>query len=437
MFQYAKLQIGCLLVVLYIVISYYRECSRTKDQYKQSIFDLIIIVTLHTLIFDAITAVAINYPDTFSMFFLDVTHMLFFLGIDAYVFSIYLYLLKITEDYPESFWGRVKLFSPFTVNVGLILYTIDDIKYIEDPLSNYSQGWAVLACYVMAAIYFFMTLFKFIERKNYIERHKRSAIYVYLLVISGTCIWQSLMPSALITSVGFTVIVLGLYINQQNPMMKELDQYHSEMVMNFSTLVEQRDDNTGGHIRRTSMYVELLARELRNRGFYRDILTNDYIKDLTQAAPMHDIGKIAVPDMILQKNGTLTETEYETMKNHAKRGGEIILNTFGRLNDKEYVDMAYQVASYHHEKWDGSGYPEGLKGDEIPLCARIMAVADVFDALSEKRCYKEAMPLERCFEIIKSGQGKAFDPTIVDVFWEMKDKIEIAYYMVSREEELL
>ena len=428
MFQYAKLQIGCILIVLYVIVIYYKECSRTKDKYKQSIFDVIVIVTLITLIFDAITAVAVNYLDVFSMFFLDITHMIFLIGIDAFVFCIYLYLQKITERYPDTIIGKLKLYSPFVVNVGIILYTIDDIKYIEHPVSNYSQGWAVWACYVMAVGYYLRTFIIFIRRFNYIERHKRSAVYVYLLVISVTCVWQFFMPEVLITSVGFTIIVLGIYINQQNPTMKELEKYHTEMVVNFSTLVEQRDDNTGGHIRRTSMYVELLARELRNRGFYKDILTNDYIADLTQAAPMHDIGKIAVPDLILQKNGRLTEEEYEIMKKHARRGGEIILDTFGRLDDKAYVDMAYQVATYHHEKWDGTGYPEGLKGEQIPLCARIMAIADVFDALSEKRCYKDEIPLETCFEMIRDGHGKDFDPDIVDVFWDMKEKVKIEYY---------
>lgn len=431
MFQDAKLQIGCILVVLYIAVMYYKECSRTKDKYKQSIFDVIIVVTLITLIFDAITAVAVNRLDTVSLRFLDITHMIFMLGIDAFVFCIYIYLLKITEKYPEELSEKIKLFSPCIINIGWILYTIDDIKYIEHPVSNYSQGWAVLACYCMAAGYFIETVVTFFKRRSYIERHKRSAIYVYLLVLSVTCVWQFLMPAVLVTSIGFTIIVLGIYINQQNPVMKALDQYHKEMVLSFSTLMEQRDDNTGGHIRRTSMYVELLARELRSRGFHSDILSNDYISDLTQAAPMHDIGKIAIPDMILQKQGRLLPEEFEIMKMHAKRGGEIILDTFGRLDDKAYVDMAYQVATYHHEKWDGSGYPEGLKGEEIPLCARIMAIADVFDALSEKRCYKEAIPLEECFELIREGSGTSFDPDIVDVFWNMKNKVMEVYHLIE------
>ncbi len=167
---------------------------------------------------------------------------------------------------------------------------------------------------------------------------------------------------------------------------KGMSRYHNEMVMGFATLVENKDGSTGGHIKRTSLYVELLAKELLNRGLYKDILTPEYVENLRKAAPMHDIGKIAVPDSILQKPGKLTDEEYEIMKLHSIRGGEIIKETFGNLEDETYTQMAYEVARFHHEKWNGKGYPDSLKRKEIPLCARIMAIADVFDAISQKRC---------------------------------------------------
>ena len=197
--------------------------------------------------------------------------------------------------------------------------------------------------------------------------------------------------------------------------------------MGFATLVEQRDDSTGGHIRRTSSYAELLAKELQSQGYYKEVLTKDYIKNLTLAAPMHDVGKISVPDDILQKPGKLTTDEFEVMKTHAAHGGEIILDTFGKLDNEEYMEMAYQVAHYHHEKWNGMGYPEGIKGEDIPLCARIMAIADVFDAVSEKRCSRDAMPLEQCFVIIQEGRGTHFDPTLVDVFMSIRQKVEAVH----------
>ena len=170
--------------------------------------------------------------------------------------------------------------------------------------------------------------------------------------------------------------------------------------------------------------MRLLVEELRRSGHYKNVLTKDYVNDLYMAAPMHDIGKISIPDAILQKPGKLTEEEFEIMKQHTRKGGRIIKETFGHLGDESYTKMAYQVARYHHEKWDGSGYPKGLEGDEIPLCARIMAVADVFDAVSEKRCYRDALPIDKCFEIIAEGSGKDFDPIIAETFLNIREKVE-------------
>ncbi|MCI5830393.1 MAG: HD domain-containing protein, partial [Spirochaetia bacterium] len=150
------------------------------------------------------------------------------------------------------------------------------------------------------------------------------------------------------------------------------------------------------------------------------------------ASPMHDIGKIAIPDAILQKPGKLTDEEYAIMKTHADKGGKIIEETFGHSDNDEYEKMAFEVARHHHEKWNGKGYPDSLVRKDIPLCARIMAIADVFDAVSAKRCYRDAMPLEQCFEIIEKGSGTDFDPVIADVFLDMKDQV-IKVYSKSRQ----
>ena len=208
---------------------------------------------------------------------------------------------------------------------------------------------------------------------------------------------------------------------------EELSNYHKEMIMGFATLVENKDGCTGGHIKRTTTYVKLLAEEVRDRGYETDVLTDEYIKNLCLAAPMHDIGKIAVPDVILQKPGKLSEEEFEIIKKHTENGGRIIQETFGHLGNERYTQMAYQVARFHHEKWNGKGYPEGRSRKEIPLCARIMAIADVFDAVSEKRCYREAMPLDKCFDIISNGSGQDFDPILVEVFLDIRETIEAAH----------
>lgn len=138
---------------------------------------------------------------------------------------------------------------------------------------------------------------------------------------------------------------------------------------------------------------------------------------------MHDIGKIATPDSILQKPGKLTPEEFAIMKEHAAQGGEIIKTAFHNLEDPDFLQIAYEVARYHHEKYNGQGYPEGLVGESIPLHARIMAIADVFDAVSQKRCYRDAMPLEACFAIIEKGSGTDFDSHLVKLFLDAKEEV--------------
>ena len=145
--------------------------------------------------------------------------------------------------------------------------------------------------------------------------------------------------------------------------------------------------------------------------------------NVSNAAPLHDIGKISTPDSILQKPGKLTDEEYRIMKNHAAAGGEIIRQTFQDSDHVEFRQIAYEVARYHHEKYNGKGYPEGLVGEAIPLHARIMAIADVFDAVSQKRCYRDAMPIEDCFAIIEHGIGTDFDPRLARIFLNATDEV--------------
>lgn len=208
----------------------------------------------------------------------------------------------------------------------------------------------------------------------------------------------------------------------------------SSTISGLANLIESRDGETGGHIIRTSRYVEMLAKNTRQMGYYTDILTDEYIELLVRAAPMHDIGKISISDLILRKQGKLTPEEFDIMKDHASEGGRIIRSVMSDIENKDYVDMAVQVAECHHEKWDGSGYPKGLCGEEIPLCARIMAIADVFDALVSKRCYKEAFSFDKAFGIIAGSSGTHFDPILTDVFLKMRPQIEAAATELADEE---
>lgn len=213
-----------------------------------------------------------------------------------------------------------------------------------------------------------------------------------------------------------TIIVLIVQGNKRSFYHEKISHMQSGMVTFLAEVVENRDDNTGGHIRRTAKYVEMIAKELKERGAYRDILTEDYVRDMVIAAPLHDIGKIHIPDSILNKPGRLTEEEFAIMKTHAAAGRDLLLQARAELGEFSYLHMAIEMAEGHHEWWNGKGYPNGSQGEEIPLCARIMAVADVFDALTSKRCYKEAMPLEKAYAIIREESGVHFDPVVADAF---------------------
>lgn len=238
---------------------------------------------------------------------------------------------------------------------------------------------------------------------------------------------QIVFPEALVSCIATALILVSVYLNMENPAIHGLEYYHNEMVMGFATLIENKDDSTGGHIRRSSAYALLIARNMRKNRKYKHIIDQDYLNKLNKAAPMHDIGKIGVPDAVFQKPGRLTEEEFEIIKQHPGIGGKIIEETFGHLFDEGYESMAYDVAAYHHEKWNGKGYLLGLKGTDIPLCARIVAVADVFDAVSAKRCYRDAMPLDECYRVIENGRGEDFDPEVVDAFLTDKSKVEEIY----------
>lgn len=422
--EYCKVQIGCLIVVSYIAFIYLRECRRYHKKLSSSIFDELIWLGIACILLDGITAVTVNHLDTVNMTVNRILHMLFLISIDTVIYMLFGYMLKMTVASPKNKIKRAILNIPYIINVLVVVWNIGSLEFRIGKSTNYSMGISAYTCFAMVGIYILFTLFVFFKRWNYIESNKRVSILTYLLGLSGVTIFQALNPEMLLSSVAVTILILGAYMNQEDPIMNEVARYHSEMIMGFATLVENKDGSTGGHIKRTTAYVELLAEELRDRGYYADILTKDYMKNLCLAAPMHDIGKIAVPDVVLQKPGRLTDEEFAVIKKHAVDGGRIVQDTFGHLGDEQYAKMAYQVARYHHEKWNGRGYPEGLKRKEIPLCARIMAIADVFDAVSEKRCYRDAMPMDKCFGIIQEGSGQDFDPVIAEVFLDIREKVE-------------
>lgn len=204
----------------------------------------------------------------------------------------------------------------------------------------------------------------------------------------------------------------------------EIAHMQRSIIAGFANIVEARSGETGSHIKRTSRYVCLIAKELKKNPKYNSILTDDYINRLVEVSPLHDIGKISISDTILLKPGKLTKEEYEIIKKHTIYGYTIIEDTLRGIEKDEYVNLAEEVALNHHERWDGKGYPNGLKGENIPLSARIMAIADVYEALISKRCYKEPIDKKESFAIITTKSEGHFDPDVVLAFTKCIEKIE-------------
>lgn len=222
----------------------------------------------------------------------------------------------------------------------------------------------------------------------------------------------------------FLITLIFIYINieEKNRFHYELQKSYSATVESISLVVSMRDGETGEHIRRTKSYVKALAQYLYDNNFYRDVLNQNFILYLYEAAPLHDIGKIGIPDAILKKEGNLTPDEYKIMQKHPELAKAVIEKAMKFYDKNIFLDMAYNIAYYHHERWDGQGYPLGLEKDNIPLEAQLMALADIYDSLISKRCYKEAYAYDEVEKIIIEGRGAAFNPILVDAFIEIKDE---------------
>jgi len=206
----------------------------------------------------------------------------------------------------------------------------------------------------------------------------------------------------------------------------------------MASVAEFRDPETGMHIRRTQIYVKELALYLRNHPRFKDFLDDEAIEMLYLSAPLHDVGKVAIPDNILLKAGKLTDEEFAIMKKHPIYGRDAIAGAEKKLTKRSFLNFAKEIAASHHEKWDGSGYPLGLKGDDIPIPGRLMALADVYDALVTKRVYKPAFSHDKAAQIIKEGRGTHFDPDIVDAFLALQDKFsEIATLLADKTEPVI
>ncbi|MCI6809312.1 MAG: HD domain-containing protein [Spirochaetia bacterium] len=413
-----KLQLGCLVILLYTGILYTKE---TQNFPCNKLFDALLFVAPWAIVFDAISYLTVNHMDMVPAWVNYGVHILLYIFMIATlsIEALHLYdKISGVKNHPKIKW---LILLPGAIAIILATAGIGKVQFIQGQKTSYSMGFSVYVCFACVFLYYITILVFVLLKHQYLSKQKRFGVISYITLVGLILIAQIIFPEILITSLAVTVLFLGDYMQFENPSIRKMEIQTQQLVDSFASMVESRDNSTGGHIKRTRMYVNLLLKKMQQDSKYFEVMTVDYINSVSEAAPLHDIGKISTPDSILQKPGKLTDEEFEIMKKHTVDGGKIIKKNFGELKTPEEKQIAYEVARYHHEKYNGRGYPDGLAGENIPLHARVMAIADVFDAISQKRCYREAMPLEQCFEIIEKGAGSDFDPHLVELFLEDRD----------------
>ena len=284
--------------------------------------------------------------------------------------------------------------------------------------------------FIIYEITFFISLLYLIFNmisvgKRFRHRDNRTIMMIIIILIAGILPMVILRVNITYVAIGISSSLCYIYYNDliqqdiQSELVlnqKRISQMQSHVIYSLANLIENRDIETGEHVARTSNFAGKLAEDARAEGVYADIIDDQFIRSMRILAPLHDIGKITVSDKILRKPGKLNKEEYDEMKKHAAAGERIIRDVLKGLTEEEHINFAADIAKYHHERWDGTGYPEGLKGEQIPLSARIMALADVYDALVSKRIYKDPIPSDKAVRIIIESSGSHFDPKLVEVF---------------------
>ena len=319
----------------------------------------------------------------------------------------------------------------FCLLVGIICAPFEWVIHF-DPVEGYQRGPAFiiyLITYFASIIYLIAALV--IASKMFRNRDVLTIVMILIVLAVGIAVMSIFQLHVGYVTVAIVACICYVFYNdlvQEDTQAELVEQQEklsylqTQIISRLANLIESRDTETGEHVARTSAYVRTLAEDALASGLYPEEINKDYIRILTMLSPMHDVGKILVSDKILRKPGRLTPEEFEEIKKHATNGGDIVREILDDISNEEYVQFAIDIATYHHERWDGKGYPNGLKEEEIPLSARIMAIADVFDALVSKRCYKEAMEIDEAFKTIEEESGTHFDPKLVEIFLKNKEK---------------
>ncbi len=356
-----------------------------------------------------------------------------FCGMIVYMYiSVIAYIHAKTEgNQNHRVMGVIGIALCVVFSLSIVVNNIVNTDFLANESVLIFLIWAVigLVCY---------GVFLKKDKKNELGHSLAALLGLFLLILYAMGSWliqivkmtsgSQEITIAIVISTVFLVITQGVFYLAFSVIRKREIDMHEKLILGMAAMIAGRDDVTGSHVRRTSDIVKFIAEEMKkDESSFEDQM---FLNNVIETAPMHDLGKITIDDKILRKPGRFTPEEFAVMKTHSAAGAKIITNILKDIHDEGYLNVAVNIAHYHHEKWDGSGYPDGLKGEEIPLEARIMAIADVYDALVSKRSYKDAFTFEEANRIILDGMGSHFDPSLRPYYERALEKIE-AYYRVQ------
>lgn len=336
------------------------------------------------------------------------------------------------EDYPISsqflsYPTKFMLFSALNVSImGLIgvLVAVKDLVWVRNTdLSAFEiQAFVFLDTAVVVAIlsgYILLVVRQYGKKIRFALREENKTLRA---VQNGDL--TSRVPVISNDEFGHLAHLTNSMISQLGDSIEEVARNKSATIQAFVALAAKRDNETGLHLKRTQLYVELLARHLMQTPKFLEILNKEHVETIVDAAPLHDIGKVGIPDAVLCKPGRLNPTEFEIMQTHTTIGAEALAEANEKLGGSSFIYTAIEIAEFHHEKWDGTGYPHRIRGNDIPLAARIMAVADVYDAIRSQRVYKPARSHKDALSVVLDGSGSHFDPEIVEAFLAVEQDFE-------------
>ena len=422
---YAQVLIETWAAFMALVMFFITRSVMRKNNPKRNDIILMNLFTFVLLVADALAYVYQGSPSKLAYYMVRISNFT--------VFSMnHLLIATISRLLSVNLKENGSRRRPYWFYCGMVLLALDMCQLIVNIFTRHLYSFDADNLYHRESLYSIFIVIQLlvmlmdlivvaIYRKLLTKKEIMSYVSFILFPILAT-VWIlfnygiSLSNIAVFTSLLLIVFLMALDDTEK------LSKMHEKIITDFAGMVEAREEGTGIHVRKEAIYVEAIGNQMIKKGIYYKKMKPDLVEKMAKAAPLHDMGKIAISDAILNKPSKLTDEEFATVKKHTTEGMKLLSKTILSVGGGGYMEDALDMAWSHHERWDGTGYPQGLKGEDIPVTARVMAVADTFDALISNRPYRKAYSFDEAVSIIKEESGTHFDPMIVDCFLDIADE---------------